>query len=155
MACRKQLAVADVAVINKTDLSGPERLEELKAFIREQRPGAPLLETAYGRIPAAWRETLRFPVRLEAAPGRHTRDLSVTSAVLGCPAGIRREELEEVLAGGEQGPPTGSRALCVGRRRPLSGPGGRNPNLPVPGPGMPFGKGGAAGGPGGAGPASL
>lgn len=99
LACRKQLAVADAAVINKSDLTSPERLEELRTFIEEQRPGAPVLETAHGCIPEDWRETLRRPALLEAAPGIHTRDLSVASAVLCCPMGISREELEELLAG--------------------------------------------------------
>lgn len=98
LACRKQLAVADAAVINKTDLAPPERLEALRAFIREQRPGAPILETAHGRIPEDWRETLLRPPLLKAAPGIHTRDLSVASRVLRCPAGLPREDLERLLA---------------------------------------------------------
>jgi len=48
--CVRQLAVSDVAVINKTDLATEQQLAATRAIIVGQRPDMPIVETTFGRI---------------------------------------------------------------------------------------------------------
>ena len=48
-----QLRAADLLVLNKTDLVGPERLAELRAWLREiAGPSTAIVETTFGAVPA-------------------------------------------------------------------------------------------------------
>jgi len=47
----RQLAQADLLILNKTDLVPPETLAELRAWLAEQSPGTPLLETVRSEVP--------------------------------------------------------------------------------------------------------
>ncbi|MFY9975291.1 MAG: GTP-binding protein [Chromatiaceae bacterium] len=47
----RQLAQADLLVLNKTDLVPPETLAELRAWLAERSPGTPLLETVRSEVP--------------------------------------------------------------------------------------------------------
>lgn len=96
LACRKQLAVADVVVLNKTDQAG-EALEGARRLLREHRPEAPVLETVRGRIPPAWAQRLRAPALLAADGGIHTRDLSLQSRVLRLKGTVPRARVEALL----------------------------------------------------------
>jgi G3E family GTPase len=48
-----QIGVADIVVINKTDLVSAERLAAVKSWVREIVPRARLIETTHGRVPPA------------------------------------------------------------------------------------------------------
>ncbi len=50
--CPKQLAVSSLILLNKTDIATPEQREEVMALLREQCPGAHIIETQYGAITA-------------------------------------------------------------------------------------------------------
>ena len=82
MAARKQVAMCDAVVLNKTDLATPEQKANILTALHTARPAAPILETYRGRIPEAWRKTLLSPALLPHAPSPHTRDLSVQSYIL-------------------------------------------------------------------------
>ncbi len=46
-----QIAAADIVIVNKADLSTPQQLERIRAWIIEIAPAARILETSYGRVP--------------------------------------------------------------------------------------------------------
>lgn len=52
VVCRKQLAVSDVVVLNKADLASNEQKQAVRDLVSAQRPGVPMYETSFGRIPA-------------------------------------------------------------------------------------------------------
>jgi G3E family GTPase len=47
----RQLAQADLLILNKTDLVPPETLAELRAWLAERSPGTPLLEAVRSEVP--------------------------------------------------------------------------------------------------------
>ena len=51
---KKQLAVSDLVLINKTDLASKEQIEEIKGIVKMHRPGAGVHTTTYGRIESIW-----------------------------------------------------------------------------------------------------
>jgi G3E family GTPase len=46
----RQLAQADLIVLNKTDLVSPEALSSLRACLAQQSPGTPLIETVHSKV---------------------------------------------------------------------------------------------------------
>lgn len=48
-----QIGVADIIVINKTDLVDSEELARLRAWVREMVPPARIIETTHGQVPLA------------------------------------------------------------------------------------------------------
>lgn len=51
---KKQLAVSDLAVLNKTDLAGGAQVEAARQIIAAQRPGLPVHNTAFGALESGW-----------------------------------------------------------------------------------------------------
>ena len=47
----RQLAEADLVLLNKTDLVSPEQLEELRTWLRHESPGARLIEAVRAQVP--------------------------------------------------------------------------------------------------------
>lgn len=50
-AAFKQIAFADIVLLNKTDLAPQEKVEELEAYIRTVKAGARILHSVYGEVP--------------------------------------------------------------------------------------------------------
>jgi G3E family GTPase len=50
-AALKQVAFADIVLLNKTDLTPPEKIEELESYIRTVKVGARMLRSQYGEVP--------------------------------------------------------------------------------------------------------
>ncbi|MBO0350170.1 GTP-binding protein [Phormidium pseudopriestleyi FRX01] len=50
-AALKQVAFADIVLLNKTDLTPPEQIEELESYIRTVKVGARMLRSQYGEVP--------------------------------------------------------------------------------------------------------
>lgn len=50
-AALKQVAFADIVLLNKTDLTAPEQVEELESYIRTVKVGARMLRSQYGEVP--------------------------------------------------------------------------------------------------------
>ncbi len=50
-AALKQVAFADIVLLNKTDLTPPEKVEELESYIRTVKVGARMLRSQYGEVP--------------------------------------------------------------------------------------------------------
>lgn len=51
---KKQIAVSDMVLINKTDLATPETVADIRKIIRNHRPDVPVYETTFGRIKKEW-----------------------------------------------------------------------------------------------------
>ncbi len=64
MLARRQIAIADLLILNKVDLVPPETVLLVKEMIGDLVPGVRILETTYGRI----------PLELILSVGRHTLD---------------------------------------------------------------------------------
>ena len=50
-AAFKQVAFADIVLLNKTDIAPQEKVEELEAYIRTVKEGARILHSRYGEVP--------------------------------------------------------------------------------------------------------
>lgn len=50
-AAFKQIAYADVTILNKTDLAEPAQLQNLEAYIRTVKEGARILHSQHGQVP--------------------------------------------------------------------------------------------------------
>ena len=57
-SCTRQLAVSDVALVNKVDLAQESQRVETLTLIHNQRPDMPVLETSFGRVPPDFLELL-------------------------------------------------------------------------------------------------
>jgi cobalamin biosynthesis protein CobW len=97
-----QLACADLVILNKTDLVGPNRLAALRRDIAARlRPGVKLVETALGRVPpavalglaSAAEEDLAARPSLHEVEGEHDHDdfdsFVVERGSVADPAGFR------------------------------------------------------------------
>ena len=51
---KKQIAVSDMVLINKTDLATPETVADIRKTIRNHQPDVPVYETTFGRIKKEW-----------------------------------------------------------------------------------------------------
>ena len=56
--CRRQLAAADLILINKTDLVSPEQVALVRAEVEAQRPGRPVHEPSFGMLDPSWLSAL-------------------------------------------------------------------------------------------------
>lgn len=72
MLARRQIAVADLLILNKVDLVPPETARLIKEMLRDFVPDVRVLETTYGRI----------PLELMLSVGRHTLDTLQPNATL-------------------------------------------------------------------------
>ena len=50
-AALSQIRYGDLVVLNKIDLASTEKIKEVKAFIKDIKPGFRILESEYGRVP--------------------------------------------------------------------------------------------------------
>lgn len=86
--CRRQLAAADLILINKTDLVSPEQVALVRAEVEAQRPGRPVHETSFGMLDPAWLSGLDAPP--VAAPSASRRRLTLTVGQDCSPASLER-----------------------------------------------------------------
>lgn len=62
---KKQLSVADIIFLNKTDIATEEQIVASKAIINSQRPDIAVLETSFGRIPDGWNGIITLDENVE------------------------------------------------------------------------------------------
>lgn len=86
--CRRQLAAADLILINKTDLVSPEQVALVRTEVEAQRPGLPVHETSFGMLDPAWLSGLDAPP--VAAPSASRRRLTLTVGQDCSPASLER-----------------------------------------------------------------
>lgn len=92
---RRQLAAADVLLLNKIDLVSPEQIAELGAWLAHIVPGVPVLHTRDGDVPIAALTGVGADSLTEPKPSGHEGDYVTTSLTFGQP--IARAELEALL----------------------------------------------------------
>jgi G3E family GTPase len=51
---RRQVAVSDRILLNKTDLASPEQLEAVRSLVRDLNPSAELIETCRSKVDVSW-----------------------------------------------------------------------------------------------------
>lgn len=96
LAARRQLAVASLVLLNKTDLASPAQLAEARALIRAANPAAHIRETQFARIEPAWL-TLLTPAP-GAAQADFAPDITLQKALLQVDARMSRDSLLHCLA---------------------------------------------------------
>ena len=87
--CRRQLATADLILINKTDLVSPEQVALVRTEVEAQCPGCPVHETSFGMLDPAWLSELDASAPA-AAPGTSRRRLTLTVGQDCSPASLER-----------------------------------------------------------------
>lgn len=92
---RRQLAAADVLVLNKIDLVSPEQLTDLDAWLAHAAPGVPMLHARDGEVPMAALVGLGHAGLPQAVPADHGHDYRTVSLTLDQP--VKRESLERML----------------------------------------------------------
>ena len=81
--CKKQLAVSEIAIINKCDLVKAEDIQTVKEIILSQRPNIKLFETTFGEIRSEWIENIEKPSNIDGDKSIagdnsiHTMDLTL------------------------------------------------------------------------------
>ncbi|NMA67498.1 MAG: GTP-binding protein [Clostridiaceae bacterium] len=81
LACKQQLSVADMVIINKTDLVTPENLNQTRRIIEKFRPGVPVFTTSFGRIEEEWLYHLK-PGQGKDKPLRQVADITLQKFLL-------------------------------------------------------------------------
>ena len=103
---RNQVQLADVLILNKTDLAGNKALRDLEARIRELNPAAGLYRTIKGDIPSTtlygvnFRKKLPRPAPLLAPMGHHAThcDEGIQNALIELDGPIDRKAFMDGIA---------------------------------------------------------
>ncbi len=98
---RRQLAAADVLVLNKTDLVSAEQLAALDDWLTHTAPGVPVLHACNGDVPIAALGGFTHDGGAVPEPSTHSHDYITATATLEHPLCRRRLErfLDELPAG--------------------------------------------------------
>ena len=95
--CVKQIAAADLALINKIDMAKPEELDRTRQLVRNQRPDLAFFETSFGETDTDILEALgRAKADTDIAMPL-TADLTTRKLAVRVRDGIREETLEHFL----------------------------------------------------------
>ena len=92
---RRQLASADVLVINKIDLASAEQLADLDIWLSRAAPGVPVLHACDGNVPIAAMFGLDSAVPQKESTVDHEHDYVTMSITVDRP--VARERLERLL----------------------------------------------------------
>ena len=103
---RNQVQLADVMILNKTDLVDEAALSRLETRLRELNPTAELHRTTHGDIPSSvlygvnFRKPLRRPAPLLAPMGHHAThgDAGIQNAIIEWEGSIERQAFQKGVA---------------------------------------------------------
>ncbi len=95
--CVKQVAAADLALINKIDKAKPEDLEKTRQLVRDQRPDLMFYETSFGETDADLLTALDQAKANTDATMPLTADLTTRKLAVKVKSGIKEETLEHFL----------------------------------------------------------
>lgn len=98
VVCRKQVAAADVAILNKCDQADAEALQKTRDLLQAQQPGLPVLETSYGRIPEEWAPRLLRPALIARPEADNRRDIAQQKYTITLREGYTEERLRKFLS---------------------------------------------------------
>jgi G3E family GTPase len=98
---RRQLAAADVLVLNKIDVVSAAQLDELDDWLGRAAPGGPVLHARDGDVPMSTLVDFSHDETPAAEPLRHKRDYDTVSVILQQPVGraVLERFLDELPAG--------------------------------------------------------
>lgn len=91
--CSKQLASADVMIINKTDLATEEQLEEARRIIKTQRPDIEIIETSFGKTGPEILDMLERAQHVDEQKMPLTADISMRDLTVTVDPSISRYQL--------------------------------------------------------------
>ena len=95
--CVKQVAAADLALINKIDKAKPEDLEKTRQLVKNQRPDLMFYETSFGETDADLLKALEQAKKNTDAAMPLTADLTTRKLAVKVKSGIKEETLEHFL----------------------------------------------------------
>lgn len=95
-ACRMQLAVSDLVLINKTDLAAREQIDTITAIALAQKPTRPVHQTAFGAFAPRWLAEMNRPEPAAGLVEGHIKDISLKKLTLSV-SGFNRNSLETFL----------------------------------------------------------
>lgn len=95
--CKKQLAVANAIVVNKTDLADLEQLQAIRRECASLRPGVPVFETSYGCIDPGWLEQIISPTAQDGTPVFRAKDVTLQKLTLHISPKFTVEQLERFV----------------------------------------------------------
>lgn len=93
--CAKQLGVADLIALTKTDVAAPSQIEDARALLANRFPGVPVVEAVQGNVPREAFDALS-PNR-PAQLGDARRDLTLQKALLGVSPEMTSDRLRAFL----------------------------------------------------------
>jgi G3E family GTPase len=98
---RRQLAAADVLVLNKIDLASAAQLDELDDWLARAAPGVPVLHARDGDVPLSTLVDFPHDEIPGVEPLRHEHDYDTVSVILQRPVGraVLERFLDELPAG--------------------------------------------------------
>lgn len=79
---KKQIAVSDIILINKTDLADEAALASIRETLLAHRPDIPIFHTTYGTIQPEWLEQIKKPALLEEKPEMQRKDITLRSYLI-------------------------------------------------------------------------
>lgn len=93
---KKQLAVSDMILLNKTDLATKEQLAQVREIIKRHRPDVPVHETAFGQIEAGWLD-MKDGAETQEEPLLQSEDITLRKYLLRLNEGIGLAEIRKFL----------------------------------------------------------
>ena len=94
---KKQLAVSDLVLINKTDLASKEQIEEIKGIIRKHRPEVPVHTTTFGRIESGWLNSAAPWDNQTEEPVIQSADITLKKYLLRLNPGLELKKLQKFI----------------------------------------------------------
>lgn len=79
---KKQIAISDIILINKTDLADETTLTSIRETLMAHRPDIPIFSTTYGTIRPEWFAQMEKPVLLEEKPEMQKKDITLRSYLI-------------------------------------------------------------------------
>lgn len=79
---KKQIAISDIILINKTDLADETALASIRETLLAHRPDIPIFHTTYGTILPEWLEEIKKPTLLGEKPEIQRKDITLRSYLI-------------------------------------------------------------------------
>lgn len=79
---KKQIAISDIMIINKTDLADEASLASIRQTLLAHRPDIPVFTTTYGTIQPEWFAQIEKPALLAEKPEMQRKDITLRSYLI-------------------------------------------------------------------------
>jgi len=95
--CKKQIAISDVAIINKTDLASQEDIENTRNILLMQKPDIQIFETAFGRIKPEWIKNMTVLEYKSESNAIKTQDITLQKYLITVKDNFTYERLKKFI----------------------------------------------------------